>query len=412
VSLDKEVKRVKKGIIIAVSFIVLLVAAAGVFVYFRLWPGLKPAVGPIVKTSPPKDSPPKTVSAGVNETGLPLSVPDGFRMQMFARYLGHTRMLAFDPAGVLVATLTTDGKVVALPDMDGNGQADGVDVLVSGLDTPHGLAFHKGYLYIAENSRVTRYPYTPSAEGAPKLGQAEELASLPTGGGHTTRSIAFGPDGKMYVAAGSSSNIGVETDQRRAAVMRFNDDGSGGQIFATGLRNSVGLAIHPVTGELWGVDNGRDNLGDDLPPDEVNIIRESGFYGWPYAYADKVPDPEYDNQARAAASLSPVIQLQAHSAPLGLCFYSGNGFGPAYAGNLFVTFHGSWNRSQPTGYKVVRFTMSGDLFATPGPQEDFITGWLTPEGAVGRPVAIIQGGDGALYISDDKLGAVYRVSRL
>jgi glucose/arabinose dehydrogenase len=194
--------------------------------------------------------------------------------------------------------------------------------------------------------------------------------------------------------------------------MRFNDDGSGGQIFATGLRNSVGLAIHPVTGELWGVDNGRDNLGDDLPPDEVNIIRESGFYGWPYAYADKVPDPEYDNQARAAASLSPVIQLQAHSAPLGLCFYSGNGFGPAYAGNLFVTFHGSWNRSQPTGYKVVRFTMSGDLFATPGPQEDFITGWLTPEGAVGRPVAIIQGGDGALYISDDKLGAVYRVSRL
>lgn len=402
----------KRPVLIAVAVFAVLLVAAAAYVYFRVWPGLKPAVGPVASAAVPKKSPAKTAVPAVNDTGLPLVIPAGFRVQTFATGLAGPRMLAFDPAGVLVTTLTSDGKVVAMPDADGNGQADRSVVLVEGLNRPHGLAFHRGYMYVAENDRVVRWPYTPSANGRPVLGALEKLADLPAGGVHITRTLVFGADGKMYISAGSSTNIDPESDSRRAAVMRFNDDGTGMTIFATGLRNTVGLAWHPLTGDLWGVDNGRDYLGDDLPPDEVNIIKEGADYGWPYAYGDKLVDPAHDNAAMASKSVAPVIKLQAHSAPLGLCFYSGNGFGPEYAGSLFVAFHGSWNRSVPTGYKIVRFKMGGRLFDQPGEQEDFITGWLTASGAAGRPVAVIQGGDGALYISDDKAGAVYRVSSL
>ncbi len=401
----------KKSTIIVAAAAILIIASI-LFFFLRVWPGLQPAVAPVPKKATPKAAAAKTVKPAVNETGLPLTIPDGFRIQTYASNLGNVRMLTFDPAGVLTATLTSDGEVISLPDRDGNGQADRVDVVLTGLNEPHGLAFHAGYLYLAENDKVSRFSYAGNPSAPPTIGAGQKLADLPSDGEHFTRSLIFGADGAMYIAAGSSSNLDQETDDRRAAVMRFHDDGSGMTIFARGLRNTVGLTWHPITQELWGVDNGRDNLGDDLPPDEVNIIRQGGDYGWPYAYDDKVPDPAYNDTARAAVTLPPVIEIQAHSAPLGLCFYTGNGFGPGYANNLFVTYHGSWNRSVPTGYKVVRYEMTGPTYQTPGPAIDFITGWLTPAGALGRPVAVIQGGDGALYISDDKSGAIYKVSSL
>lgn len=402
----------RRNVLIVLVIVVVVLLAAGGYFFIKIWPGLRPAIGSVPLRAVPKVSAPKAVKPAVNETGLPLILPNGFRIQTYAANLGNARQLAFDPGGVLTATLTGDGEIISLPDSDGNGLSDRVDVLLTGLNQPSGLAFHRGYLYVAENDKISRYPYTANPASPPTVGAVEPLTDLPTDGEHFTRTVTFGADGKMYVSVGSSSNTGPETDPRRAAVLRFNDDGSNMTVFASGLRNSVGLTWHPVTGELWGVDNGRDYLGDDLPPDEVNIIRQGGDYGWPYAYDDKVTDPAYNDTVRAAASISPVIDIQAHSAPLGLCFYTGNGFGPGYANNLFITYHGSWNRSVPTGYKVVRFVMSGSTYQNPGAQQDFISGWLTPAGAAGRPVAIIQGGDGALYISDDKAGAVYKVSRL
>lgn len=400
----------------SVTYVLLAVAtvllAAAAYFYFGIWPGLRPALAPVALRAVPKKSLPRPLKPAINETGLPLTLPDGFRIQTFAAGIGNARQLAFDPGGVLTVTLTGEGEVASLPDRDGNGQSEKVEVLLAGLNEPSGLAFHRGYLYVAENDKISRFPYTASSAGPPTLGSAEKLADLPSGGEHFTRTVTFGGDGKMYISVGSSSNTGPETDPRRAAVLRFNDDGTGMTVFAGGLRNSVGLTWHPVTGQLWGADNGRDYLGDDLPPDEINVIRNGGDYGWPYAYGDMVVDPAYGDTTRAAASLPPVIQIQAHSAPLGLAFYTGNGFGPGYANNLFVTLHGSWNRSVPTGYKIIRFVMSGSTYETPAAAQDFITGWLTAGGAAGRPVAIVQGGDGALYISDDKAGAVYRVSRI
>jgi glucose/arabinose dehydrogenase len=196
----------------------------------------------------------------------------------------------------------------------------------------------------------------------------------------------------------------------RAAISRFNADGTGKSIIATGLRNSVGHAWNPSTGQLWATDNGRDNIGDNIPPDEVNVIRPGGFYGWPYAYGNRVPDPAFGRRspARVRATIPPKIAIQAHSAPLGLAFYTGNTFPQEYRGNLFVAYHGSWNRSVPTGYKVVRFSIRGGNVV--GGQRDFITGWHTGGSAWGRPVGVLVGRQGELYITDDTGGRVYIVT--
>jgi glucose/arabinose dehydrogenase len=233
------------------------------------------------------------------------------------------------------------------------------------------------------------------------------VSGLPDGG-HSTRTILFGGDGKMYVSIGSSCNVCREKDPRRAAIVRYNRDGGGEEIFATGLRNSVGITWHPATKELWGTDNGRDLLGDDSPPDEINIIREGKNYGWPNCYADRVVDREFGTAEICQKSEAPAVKLQAHSAPLGLAFYTGKQFPREYQGDLFVALHGSWNRSKKTGYKVVRVKIEN---GRPGQVEDFITGWLTENETVwGRPVDLIVGKDGALYLSDDAGGVVYRIS--
>jgi glucose/arabinose dehydrogenase len=215
----------------------------------------------------------------------------------------------------------------------------------------------------------------------------------------------------MVLSVGSSCNVCEEEDPRRATVLVYDGpDGEGERVFASGLRNAVGLAVHPETGELWATNNGRDLLGDDIPPDTIHILLEGADYGWPSCHAGEVIDPDYGHSEVCNEVIKPAVQLQAHSAPLGLVFYTADAFPAGYQGDLFVAFHGSWNRSQPTGYKVVRIPVHDGEAS--GPVEDFATGWLDDDtsNAAGRPVGLAIGPDGALYVSDDKGGFIYRIS--
>jgi glucose/arabinose dehydrogenase len=289
--------------------------------------------------------------------------------------------------------------------------------VLDGLNEPHGLAFYEGKLYVAENDKVRRYEWD---ERKLRATNPVKLADLPTGGGHSTRSILF-HGGKMYVSAGSSCNVCVEKDPRRAAVMEFNPDGSGQKIFAKGLRNSVGVAVNPKTDTVWVTVNGRDMLGDDLPPETIyDLGKDGGDGGWPYCYGDRVFDSQFAKSESGVSTdrcknvMDPKVQMQAHSAPLGLAFYEGAQFPAEYRNNIFVAFHGSWNRSVPTGYKVVRVKLD-DKGQPVGGTQDFITGWLAPGETkkgrwMGRPVGIAVGGDGTMYVSDDSAGVVYRVT--
>ena len=207
------------------------------------------------------------------------------------------------------------------------------------------------------------------------------MPDLPKGGGHWTRTIAFGPDGKLYVSVGSSCNVCEETDQRRAAILQFNPDGTGGRIFARGIRNAVGIAFHPQTGDLWATNNGRDWLGDEFPPETILIVKDGAHHGWPYCNGARIPDPTSGDPFLPDHG-QPALEIQAHSAPLGLTFYAGEAFPQAYRGSVFAALHGSWNRSVPTGYKVIHIPVRD---GKPGPPEDFATGWLRAGGAWGAP---------------------------
>jgi glucose/arabinose dehydrogenase len=318
--------------------------------------------------------------------------------------------MTIGPGGAVYATQPSSGRVIRLADANHDGFADGTDVVVTGLRQPHGLAFHKGALWVANTDGVVRVPMGANglASGAPAY-----VNTYSGGSGHWTRTIVFGPDSAMYVAVGSSCNLCVETSTDRAAVLRFNEDGSGKRVYASGLRNAVGIAIHPTTGALWVSQNERDNLTpehEDLPPEELNILADGGDYGWPYCYGNRVPNPEYHDAARCARTIPPALALQAHSAPLGLSFLSRATTFPAeYRGDLLVAYHGSWNRDVPTGAKVVRVHVSG---GRPTGVEDFITGWQTANGRRwGRPVDVVVAADGSVLVSDDAAGAIYRVSR-
>ena len=362
---------------------------------------------------------PGMAPVGINETNMPLTLPAGFRINLFTPLdIGPVRFMAFSPDGILFVSVPSahglfasrfDGSVIALPDLDQDGVADEVRPVISGLDDrPHGLAFYDGYLYLAEESKVSRYVY----RGNGGLGPGEPVVeNLPSSGGHVSRTVGFSPSGKMFVSIGSSCNVCVENDQRRASMMGYIPDGSEGRVYARGLRNAVGFVFHPATGDIWATENGRDNLGDDLPPDEVNIVREGQDYGWPYCYGKRVPDPRYDDSSRCAMTVGSAYDLQAHSAPLGLRFIDSPQFPREWQGDLLVAYHGSWNRSTPTGYKVVRLDVEGNEIRG---VEDFIHGWLPEDGpVVGRPVDLIFGPqDGALYISDDRAGVIYRVTKI
>jgi glucose/arabinose dehydrogenase len=340
-----------------------------------------------------------------------LTLAPGFHIAVFAE-APHARQMAFSPGGVLLVTDMSDGTVLAFPDARHTGRAERMVLVLSGLNAPHGIAFHEGKLYVAQINAVRRYDWD---EAQLRAGNEKTIVDLPgSGGGHSTRTILF-TNGKMYVAAGSSCNVCVEDDKRRAAVTEYNEDGSGERTFASGLRNAVGLTVNPTTNTIWATDNGRDWLGDDLPPEEVNDLGpDGGHAGWPYCYGDRVADRSQSKDYDCSKTIAPAVKMQAHSAPLGLSFYSGEMFPAEYRGNLFVTFHGSWNRSVPTGYKVVRIKFN-DKGEPQGPPEDFISGWLRPAETkkgvwMGRPVGLVVGPEGALYVSDDSAGVVYRVT--
>ncbi|MBI4908297.1 MAG: PQQ-dependent sugar dehydrogenase [Acidobacteria bacterium] len=331
-----------------------------------------------------------------------LSVPAGFRVSLFARMTAAPRHMTIGPNGVLYVTGYSNGTVVAIP------EADRIVTVLRGLSGPHSIAFREGTLYVAVANGVLRYRDAVTDDYLIRS-QAERVLSLPTGG-HSTRTLGFGPDGGLYVSVGSSCNFCIEADNRRAAMLRFNEDGTGQTVFAKGLRNSVGFAWHPVTGEFWSADNGGDSLGDNEPPEEVNILTEGGDYGWPDCVGAQRP-ARWGLQARpdrCGETKPPELEMQAHSAPLGLEFYTGDGFPLSYKNDAFLSFHGSWNRSTPTGYKVVRIRAAGGRAAG---LEDFLTGFLNTErrSTSGRPVHIVTAPDGAIFISDDAALNVYRV---
>ncbi len=342
-----------------------------------------------------------------------LKAPSGFHIDVFAKDVDGPRMMIFSPGGVLLVSESGEGRVAAFPDPQHTGKATKEVKFLEGLNEPHGLAFNEGKLFVAENDKVVRYDWD---ETNLRATNPKKLSDLPGSGGHSSRSIVF-HGGKMYVSAGSSCNVCIEKDPRRAAVMEFNPDGSGMRIFAKGLRNAVGIAENPKTDSIWVTVNGRDLLGDDLPPEVIfDLGKNGGDFGWPYCYGDHIPDSNFtkpgDNRCQSVTG--PKVQMQAHSAPLGLAFYEGSQFPAEYQNNIFVAFHGSWNRSVPTGYKIVRVKLDGQGQPQNG-AEDFITGWLAPgetkkQRWMGRPVGIAVATDGSMYISDDSAGVIYRVT--
>ncbi|MBP8947953.1 MAG: sorbosone dehydrogenase family protein [Candidatus Promineofilum sp.] len=336
-----------------------------------------------------------------------VQAPPGFDIGVFAEGLNGPRFIAFGPDGALYVAERGAGRVVALPDADGNGRADAIRPFAADLDRPHSLAYHAGAWFVGLPSGVVRLA---DADGD---GAAEERATiigdLPPGGVHSTRTVAFLPDGRMVVAVGSSCNVCIEDDPRRAAILVYdNATGANGRLLATGLRNAVGLAVQPSSGALWATDNGRDLLGDDVPPETLYIVNDGDRFGWPACHAGTISDPEFGGPGACDGVVPPVLTWQAHSAPLGLAFYDGDAFPEAYRGDLFIALHGSWNRPQPVGYEVLRVPFEGG--APSGPAEVFATGWLAEGQVSGRPVGLAVGPDGALYVSDDRGGFIYRIA--
>ena len=344
----------------------------------------------------------------------PLNLPQHFSLGIFAKNLRGARVMALDSLGNMWVSQTNQGTVSKLT--INNGHLKEQKVVFSGLKRPHGLAFDpqdSNILYIAEETRISK---TTISTDKPAV--LEKIINLPVGGNHFTRSLVFSPDGRLYVSIGSTCNVCVENNDRYAAIYSLNKDGSDFKLVAKGLRNSVFLIWNDKDKSIWATEMGRDLLGDNIPPDEINIINpkaeSADNFGWPICYGQNIHDTIFDkntyfrNPCQAPFEKPSQIDLQAHSAPLGLAFVRGNsGWPKEYEDNLLVAFHGSWNRSVATGYKVVRLILdtSGKLIR----QEDFISGWRTKEGVLGRPVDIIFDSTGSLYISDDKAGVIYKV---
>ena len=340
---------------------------------------------------------------------MQLHLPADVQITIFAGDTPKARHMAFDDQGVLFLSQSRKGKVVALPDADHNGRADKTITILKNREVPHGLAFAQlpsgYYLYVAEEEQVVRMKRIskPFSYGPPEI----IVPNIPSGG-HFTRTIKIKGD-KLYLSVGSSCNACIEKNKIRAAVSTYDLDGKNGKIFASGLRNTVGIEFSPYSGELWGVNNGSDWGGNEFPKEELNIIRQGKHYGWPFCNENQIPDPKFSGHIDCAKTEPPAYMFPAHWAPLGLAFYRKGALPSQYNNSVFIAFHGSWNRTNPEGYKVVRVILNdkGEILG----HQDFITGWLLPNGDKdGRPVDLEQSPEGDLYLSDDYRGVVYRIT--
>ena len=351
--------------------------------------------------------------------------PTGFKVEQFASKLDNPRLLRTAPNGDVFLAESDAGEIKIFRGLTSDGKPEQTQVFASGLNKPFGIAFYPPgpnpeWVYVGNTDSVVRFPYRNGDLKA--RGASQKLADLPgggrlRGGGHWTRDIAFSPDGKkMYVSVGSHSNVD-DTDNNsveyhRADILEFNPDGSGERVYASGIRNAVGIAVHPQTGELWASVNERDGLGENLPPDYITHVQDGGFYGWPWYYMGGHVDPRHQDKHPdlRARMLNPDVLLQPHNASLEMTFYDGKQFPTQYQGDIFAAEHGSWNKSARTGYEVVRVPLHQQGHAT-GEYEDFLTGFVTKDGKVwGRPVGVAVAKDGSLLVSDDGSNSIWRVS--
>jgi len=334
-----------------------------------------------------------------------LSLPAGFKIDLYSGDVPDARSMTLSPTGTLFVGSRNAGKVYAVLDRNHDGKADEVIVIAEGLNSPNGVAFHKGSLYVAEINRILRYDRIEWLVHKPPE-PVVISTDFPSDAMHGWKFIRIGPDNKLYVPIGAPCNVCIEYGY--AAITRLELDGSRHEIFAEGVRNSVGFDWHPVSKELWFTDNGRDQMGDDLPPDELNRAPKRGMhFGFPYCHGGDVLDPEYGLGHRCREYVPPVQKLGAHVAALGMRFYTGKQFPVYYRQQVIIAEHGSWNRSSKVGYRLslVRLEKNKAVSYTP-----FIEGWLEGESAWGRPVDVEVMADGSLLISDDKAGAIYRVT--
>lgn len=399
--------------------VVVIVAIGWGYLFYRQNANLGPVIlPPLVPNSntPLSNSPtpnptpgtpliPGTTPPAVNTTGLPLKLPAGFSISTFVKNVPDARVIAFDSLGNLWVSEPANG-VISLIEIN-NGQVTKQTAVFKGLRNPHGLAFDPASpstLYFAEENKISRVQ--TYSEDTP-----HKVIDLPDGGEHITRTIGFGPDGRLYVAIGSDCNVCNEKNDQRAKIFSLNKDGSDFKQVAGGLRNSVFFTWNPSTQKMWATEMGRDYLGDNVPPDEINIIEPGNNYGWPICYGQNIHDTNFDkskgNPCAQPATQPAHVDLQAHSAPLGLAFVP-DSWPTDYQNDLIVAFHGSWNRSVPTGYELerVKLDANGNYVGV----EDFISGWLSGSRTYGRPVDVIVGPDKAIYVSDDKAGVIYKIN--
>jgi glucose/arabinose dehydrogenase len=392
-----------KKILIALAVVVILIASVQPFLL---------ATGAIDSTSFRMVL---NVMTGLGGTGTSAAqveqryrVPAGFTLQLYASDLPRARFLRFTPGGDLLVSRPHAGDILLLRrDADGDGHPDAVETLMTGLRRPLGMDFAGDWLYIAESNRVGRV-LLDSVNGTLSGDYQPLIEGLTDNGNHGKKTLRIGQDDRLYLTLGSTCNVCAEEDSRRATMMRFQLDGSDPETVATGLRNSMGFDWAPWSGDLYATDNGRDMLGDDFPPCELNRIEGGNFYGWPYFNGDNIPDPDMgaDPLATQRKPTAPAHGFRAHNAPLGITFLTAEGLPTQYQRSALVALHGSWNRSKPDGYKVVSLHWSDKGIE----ERDFLTGFNRDGEISGRPVDVAQGPDGAIYISDDYAGAIYRVS--
>lgn len=390
---------------LAVFFCLLLLAPA--MLRAQVTHGKKPQLPPPYATKSAGNGPRKAKPPA----GFLPTVPSGFRVNIFAANFKVPRWLAIAPNGDIFVADMGAGEIVILRDPQNTGGAQVREIFAEGLRRPFGIAFHDDYVYVGNMKELVRFKYDPRS--SKRLGQAEHLMDLP-GGGHDTRSVAFSADGKrLFIGVGSASNVSPGEEPIRAAVTVCDPDGKNARQFATGLRNPVGLAIEPVTGEIWTSVNERDELGDNLPPDYFTSLKDGGFYGWPDSYIGDNVDARVKPQRPelVARAIIPDVLLGAHVAPLQFAFYTGKQFPESYRGGAFIAEHGSWNRATRSGYQVAFVAFqNGKPSADPVP---FMTG-LVPDPSksdvLGRPVGVAVAPDGSLLVSDDGAEVIYRIS--